>query len=620
MSVRHHTNLALAIVGDHFGPVCRQVVHSLVHHGSMTLSDLIKFTQLPFPLLRNSLISLVQHDIVLCDFDQFDGDRPTFYTFQKNHVINRLRFPRYLEVVGKRVGFLPRLMLFEVMKDGKITIDECLRRVQNNADIIATREGIECPSLSFESLRSNFVDLVMLGGLKKVASTVRTDNSSTKQPTVQETVIVDEKVKAKAKSRRSTRIAPNTAASSRASALASSTKINEHRLAAAGGLVTQDFDNLDSIGAETETGLLSLVSAPVGDKRKADELAIVAVAPKRKRQRKGDTVTQEDFDAIALEFGVSETSLAISRARDASIAVDGVFMVDCASLDKVLLSQHAEDLLCSRLGAKLMHQVALRSMLRDTVVMGSSSCSLSDIVASIGRLQSENDPLAIQVKSIDREQVRFFLESACGLVPEFLDKTEKKDNHHSSSGGVNASRNITAYKLNLKAILNALQSRLISSAVRARTGTSGVRVYNFLKSIAFSSQFASGKVEDKIVSEKCLLPPRTTRSTLLTLVNNGLVQTQDLSKVAQSTSSNGVRGLVFFVRESEAKLKLEESILKSILNLRARLAHENKRLMVVMRRGGVREGEHLEMRMLAEDILDLNVSVLDDALLILQVD
>eukprot|EP00388_Colpodella_angusta_P003047 GDKJ01010904.1.p1 GENE.GDKJ01010904.1~~GDKJ01010904.1.p1 ORF type:complete len:642 (-),score=161.14 GDKJ01010904.1:133-1935(-) len=596
----------------------------MVNRGQMTLSEILKFSEQPFLLVRNALLTLIQHNLVTSDYHPSEGDRASFYSFDIEKAISRLRYPRYIDAIEKRSGFISRLILFEVMKDGRISMEECIARVQDKAEEVAAKERVSCPSLATEVLRSNFIDLILLGGLRKVPHVVFDSSSSsalvgtgvTSQVTQRQST---PKAKSKRASAKSAKSAADTAA------MASKTG---QRHAATGGLMALigEEGNLMDDKSSTQHDVMRMLTsssasatgmAVLQDVEDEEEIAAnnkrkspSATAKSKKRARQSGLVDDSKEAMADLALMGDEYKLSVQTLFDSNVSMQGIYMIDPKSLDLILFANHAESLLVSRLGTKQqLHHLVIRVLVREMIHRHVKAFALGDVVNGVGRLQSENDLLALQIKSFDREQVRTFLDSACGVLPHFLDKITL--NSGASVG----------YKLNLDNVKLALRSRIVTLAVRARGGVAGVRIFNFLKSISSCSDYPSGKVEDSVVAEKCLVTPAVARSTLMTLVNNGLMYVQDIARVAQSGNAKSV---LFFVREHESLLKLEEGLLKTLMNLRARVVHENRLLSksvvwgLMQKEGSKKNSEALlEARVKAEDLLDAHIQQVDEALFLI---
>mmetsp|Transcript_24272 Transcript_24272/g.61859 ORF Transcript_24272/g.61859 Transcript_24272/m.61859 type:complete len:600 (+) Transcript_24272:108-1907(+) len=138
--------LAGDILDDHFGSAVRLVGSSLLARGPLSIQDLLRFTAeectstqqepLRFHHVRNALLTLVQHGLVIAKphpVASQSGDSiqslKQVYTMDVEDVLNRLRFPKFLEYCFYQYGDLGYELMCVMLNNGSCTVDHAVREV-----------------------------------------------------------------------------------------------------------------------------------------------------------------------------------------------------------------------------------------------------------------------------------------------------------------------------------------------------------------------------------------------------------------------------------------------------------------------------------------------------------
>jgi transcription initiation factor IIE alpha subunit len=131
--------LAHLILEADFGEVVASVGLRLLSHGAAHLSDLARALQLPKSQLRSSLLVLIQHNIVSCvariDAAAAARKRPLDgaplvpqYEASINEVFVRPLFPRLLMLVRERLGGEEEMLLQELLVCGRLSSEQLMQR------------------------------------------------------------------------------------------------------------------------------------------------------------------------------------------------------------------------------------------------------------------------------------------------------------------------------------------------------------------------------------------------------------------------------------------------------------------------------------------------------------
>ncbi|KAL5131684.1 putative leucine-rich repeat receptor-like serine/threonine-protein kinase [Glycine soja] len=110
----------------------RRVCENLFSHGPLTLDQLVRYTDLTKDQVRNSLLVLVQHNCAQAlvsapQDDDDDADRlrvRTQYLVLFDNIIHRLRFPKFLEIVLRKLDEEFVKLLVRLLQDGRLTLKQ----------------------------------------------------------------------------------------------------------------------------------------------------------------------------------------------------------------------------------------------------------------------------------------------------------------------------------------------------------------------------------------------------------------------------------------------------------------------------------------------------------------
>ncbi|QCE08184.1 DNA-directed RNA polymerase III subunit RPC3 [Vigna unguiculata] len=127
----------LFCIGIDIEVLCVQkVCENLFSHGVLTLDQLVRYSELTKDQVKNSLLVLVQHNccqaFVSAPEDDDDGaDRlrvRTQYLVLFDNIIHRLRFPKFLETVSRKLDEECVELLDGLLRDGRLTLKQMVDR------------------------------------------------------------------------------------------------------------------------------------------------------------------------------------------------------------------------------------------------------------------------------------------------------------------------------------------------------------------------------------------------------------------------------------------------------------------------------------------------------------
>ncbi|KAL9317574.1 hypothetical protein ACSQ67_014091 [Phaseolus vulgaris] len=118
------------------GLCVQKVCENLFSHGSLTLDQLVRYSELTKDQVKNSLLVLVQHNccqafISAPEDDDDDADRlrvRTQYLVLFDNIIHRLRFPKFLETVSRKLDEECVELLDGLLRDGRLTLKQMVDR------------------------------------------------------------------------------------------------------------------------------------------------------------------------------------------------------------------------------------------------------------------------------------------------------------------------------------------------------------------------------------------------------------------------------------------------------------------------------------------------------------
>ncbi|RDX69884.1 DNA-directed RNA polymerase III subunit RPC3, partial [Mucuna pruriens] len=150
MVTQYGIKFAVHLITNHFGNLVSKVCENLLSHGPLTLDQLIRHTELTKEQVKNSLLVLVQHNCVQAfvsspedDDDGVDRLRVrTQYLALFDNIIHRLRFPKFLEIVSRKLDEECVELLDGLLRDGRLTLKQMVDRAsQGKGDMFGVGQG-----------------------------------------------------------------------------------------------------------------------------------------------------------------------------------------------------------------------------------------------------------------------------------------------------------------------------------------------------------------------------------------------------------------------------------------------------------------------------------------------
>ncbi|KAL1923241.1 uncharacterized protein VTP21DRAFT_9617 [Calcarisporiella thermophila] len=123
--------LCSEIILEDFGPIVEKVSNVLTNKGRLPLPVIQLFTKLPRKEVRESLVILMQHNLVYYAEVQEGPNLVTYYEADPIQILLRLRFPAILYYTREWFGAEGYTIVQYLMRNGKMTLNEIKSELQN---------------------------------------------------------------------------------------------------------------------------------------------------------------------------------------------------------------------------------------------------------------------------------------------------------------------------------------------------------------------------------------------------------------------------------------------------------------------------------------------------------
>ncbi|KHN26644.1 DNA-directed RNA polymerase III subunit RPC3 [Glycine soja] len=157
MVTEHGIKFGVHLITKHFGKIVAKVCEKLFSHGPLTLDQLVRYTDFTKDQVRNSLLVLVQHNCAQAfvsapQDDDDDADRlrvRTQYLVLFDNIIHRLRFPKFLDIVSRKLDEEFVKLLVGLLQDGRLTLKQMVDRESQGKG--------KCFVMTFETMKTKSI-------------------------------------------------------------------------------------------------------------------------------------------------------------------------------------------------------------------------------------------------------------------------------------------------------------------------------------------------------------------------------------------------------------------------------------------------------------------------------
>ncbi|KAK9113839.1 hypothetical protein Syun_020636 [Stephania yunnanensis] len=159
MVTQYGIKLAVSLISAHFGEIVAKVCCCLLQKGTLTLSDITRYTELPSQQAKNCLLVLIQHNCVQAFAIAKEGfgmstRAITHYSVVYENILHRLRFSKFLTIVSEELDKECEELLEGLLQHGRLTLEQIMLRAMSKQN--------EGTSVYQDVVRTNFVRLVNL--------------------------------------------------------------------------------------------------------------------------------------------------------------------------------------------------------------------------------------------------------------------------------------------------------------------------------------------------------------------------------------------------------------------------------------------------------------------------
>ncbi|CAH9087608.1 unnamed protein product [Cuscuta europaea] len=139
MASQHGIKLAVYLVSSLLGDQNAKVCECLLRRGTLTLQQIIQFTELSADNVRKCLLVLIHHNCVQAFAIKQDGafgTQPkivTNYMALFDNIIHRMRFPKFLEIVSQELDKKCGEMFEGLLQHGRLSFSQILDRHKETA-------------------------------------------------------------------------------------------------------------------------------------------------------------------------------------------------------------------------------------------------------------------------------------------------------------------------------------------------------------------------------------------------------------------------------------------------------------------------------------------------------
>ncbi|XP_055832088.1 uncharacterized protein LOC129901009 isoform X2 [Solanum dulcamara] len=130
----HGIKLAVYLISSYFGDLNAKVCDCLLRRGTLSLAQVVSFTELSRENVRNCLLVLIHHSCVQAFAVQQQGgfgEGPkviTQYMALFDNIIHKLRFPKFIEIVSEELGKECEEIFEGLLQHGRLSLSQIIDR------------------------------------------------------------------------------------------------------------------------------------------------------------------------------------------------------------------------------------------------------------------------------------------------------------------------------------------------------------------------------------------------------------------------------------------------------------------------------------------------------------
>lgn len=524
----HARRLALKLVDEALGPVCRRVIACLIDHGMQQYGELVRVSGLPAAQLRAALLVLLQHNYVSCYLKEepptLRGPGPSYHLYEAAlpRILQSLRVPRFLTHIADELGHESVRLIHNLLEHGRLRWDQLLKAVCSEA---AEEGGEDEAPPDPEILANKFRSLVLERYIERAPPCSLPPPAQQVHPNA-----------------RKKKAAPKPGSEEEADLQREQSEAQQRQ-----AYQEVRFQLSADLGGDAALiGSEAAAEKQAGKRKRGKDAAAEEPAKKRGRKKAADAAQ------AAAEANAAAPAAAGGKSPGAAGEKDEEPVLWRVNYDE-FNRRFRNDIIVSTVKLKYGVEAgqAVRGLLlanarfeqtahtEETVVL-----SVSDASGALRRAQDSDVPDNIGVVLAElSEDVLGFLESR-GQGP----------------GG-------EQFVLHIPRILDVARLLELQAVVKNKFGPHGMRIWRLL--------LLTGQLEQKQVADLAMLTKEDAREKLYGMLKAGYLSLQDVPRTADHAPSRTF--YTWRANAGVAKARMASDLYRAAGNLHARLAHEMSR-------------------------------------------
>ncbi|XP_044749477.1 DNA-directed RNA polymerase III subunit RPC3 [Coccinella septempunctata] len=146
------------IIRDRFGQIIEQIAYVLQMHGSLTLNQIKRITDLPLSKVKEALCILIKYKLVSferCSFKRSIAE----YALCIENVLRMLRYPQYMILIKKKFGDQSEMIIEELLQNGYLTAGNTILNIA---------ERLNCEKSELSTIKDKFVSLAVAKYIERI--------------------------------------------------------------------------------------------------------------------------------------------------------------------------------------------------------------------------------------------------------------------------------------------------------------------------------------------------------------------------------------------------------------------------------------------------------------------
>ncbi|KAL4423849.1 hypothetical protein ABPG75_001150 [Micractinium tetrahymenae] len=521
----HACRLALKLVDEALGPVCRKVIGCLVDHGMQQYGELVRASGLAPPQLRAALLVLIQHNYVNCYLKEepptLRGPGPSYYLYEVAlpRILQSLRVPRFLTHIADDHGQESVRLIHNLLEHGRLRWDQLLKAVCSEA--AEEGEGEEPPP-DPEVLANKFRSLVMERYVERVPPCNLPPPAQQVHPNA-----------------RKKKAAPKPGSEEEADLQREQSEVQQRQ-----GYQEARFQLSADLGGDAALiGSEAAAEKQAGKRKRGKDATAEEPAKKRGRKKAGDAgqAAAETAAAEAAAAGAKSAGVAAGQNEEEPV----LWRVNYDEFNRRFRNDIIVSTVKLKYGVDAGH--AVHGLLLANARFEQTAHTVETVVLSVndasGALRRAEKEVPDNIDAVLGE----LSEDVFGLL----------ESRGQGPGG-------EQFVMNFPRILNLARLLELEAVVKNKFGPHGMRIWRLL--------LLMGQLEQKQVADLAMLTKEEAREKLYGMLKAGYLALQDVPRTADHAPSRTF--YTWRANPGVVNARMASDLYRAAGNLHARLAHE----------------------------------------------